>query len=190
MTLQEQYELLEKTIRSYNPSADFPKIRAAYEHAEASHEGQKRKSGEPYIIHPLAVAQIVAEELKLDSESIEAALLAHELVKVKCLENCEYTPKEALEGIAAALEAEEVQVVGNKFILFKVSPEKRKYDLVNLCEIEEKKEKKPAKEAVKGTKKIGSKANKGRAPGKKPASGGFEKSGPEKYGYRISKRKG
>ena len=123
-------------------------------------------------------------------KSIEAALLAHELVKVKCLENCEYTPKEALEGIAAALEAEEVQVVGNKFILFKVSPEKRKYDLVNLCEIEEKKEKKPAKEAVKGTKKIGSKANKGRAPGKKPAPFGAEKSSSEKYGYQISKRKG
>lgn len=123
-------------------------------------------------------------------KSIEAALLAHELVKVKCLENCEYTPKEAMEGIAAAIDAEEVQVVGNKFILFKVSPEKRKYDLVNLTEIEEKKEKKPAKKEIKGTKKPDSKANKGRAPGKKPASGGFEKSGPEKYGYRISKRKG
>lgn len=122
-------------------------------------------------------------------KSIEAALLAHELVKVKCLENCEYTAKEALEGIAAALEAEEVQVVGNKFILFKVSPEKRRYDLVNLCEIEEKKEKKPAKETVKGTKRPGSKANKGRAPGKKPQAAEGTTSGAEKYGYRISKRK-
>ncbi|MDE6456169.1 MAG: bifunctional (p)ppGpp synthetase/guanosine-3',5'-bis(diphosphate) 3'-pyrophosphohydrolase, partial [Dysosmobacter sp.] len=49
-------------------------------YADRGHEGQKRKSGEPYIIHPLAVAQIVAEELKLDSESIEAALL-HDVIE-------------------------------------------------------------------------------------------------------------
>ncbi|MBQ8389627.1 MAG: bifunctional (p)ppGpp synthetase/guanosine-3',5'-bis(diphosphate) 3'-pyrophosphohydrolase [Oscillibacter sp.] len=80
MTLQEQYELLEKTIRGYNPAADFEGIRAAYEYAERAHADQKRKSGEPYIIHPLAVAQIVAQELKLDSESIEAALL-HDVIE-------------------------------------------------------------------------------------------------------------
>ncbi|MBQ2995957.1 MAG: bifunctional (p)ppGpp synthetase/guanosine-3',5'-bis(diphosphate) 3'-pyrophosphohydrolase [Oscillibacter sp.] len=80
MTLDEQYELLEKTIRAYNPAADFAGIRAAYEYAEKAHDGQKRKSGEPYIIHPLAVAQIVAQELKLDSESIQAALL-HDVIE-------------------------------------------------------------------------------------------------------------
>ena len=80
MTIQEQYDLLEKTVRGYNPSADFAQIRAAFEFADKAHEGQKRKSGEPYIIHPLAVAQIVAEELKLDSESIEAALL-HDVIE-------------------------------------------------------------------------------------------------------------
>ena len=80
MTIQEQYELLEKTIRGYNPAADFDHIRSAFEDADRCHEGQKRKSGEPYIIHPLAVAQIVAEELKLDSESIEAALL-HDVIE-------------------------------------------------------------------------------------------------------------
>ncbi|CDC68446.1 MULTISPECIES: bifunctional (p)ppGpp synthetase/guanosine-3',5'-bis(diphosphate) 3'-pyrophosphohydrolase [environmental samples] len=80
MTIQEQYEHLEKTVRGYNPSADFTHIRAAFEFAQKAHEGQKRKSGEPYIIHPLAVAQIVAEELKLDSESIEAALL-HDVIE-------------------------------------------------------------------------------------------------------------
>ena len=80
MTVQEQYGLLEKTIRGYNPAADFDHIRAAFEYADRCHEGQKRKSGEPYIIHPLAVAQIVAEELKLDSESIEAALL-HDVIE-------------------------------------------------------------------------------------------------------------
>ncbi|WP_297870069.1 bifunctional (p)ppGpp synthetase/guanosine-3',5'-bis(diphosphate) 3'-pyrophosphohydrolase [uncultured Oscillibacter sp.] len=80
MTVQEQYELLEKTIRGYNPAADLGHIHAAFEYADQCHQGQKRKSGEPYIIHPLAVAQIVAEELKLDSESIEAALL-HDVIE-------------------------------------------------------------------------------------------------------------
>lgn len=79
MTLQEQYDLLEKTIRSYNAAADFDQIRAAFEYADKCHEGQKRKSGEPYIIHPLAVAQIVADQ-KLDSESIIAALL-HDVIE-------------------------------------------------------------------------------------------------------------
>jgi GTP pyrophosphokinase len=74
-TIQEQYEKLEATVRDYNPAADLVRIRAAFDFADRCHEGQRRKSGEPYIIHPLAVAQIVAEELKLDSESIEAALL-------------------------------------------------------------------------------------------------------------------
>ena len=79
MTLQEQYELLEKTIRNYNPAADFAQIRVAFEYAGKCHEGQKRKSGEPYIIHPVAVAQIVADQ-KLDSESIIAALL-HDVIE-------------------------------------------------------------------------------------------------------------
>ena len=80
MTVQEQFELLEKTVRGYNPAADLENIRAAYEYADKCHQGQKRKSGEPYIIHPLAVAQIVAENLKLDSESVEAALL-HDVIE-------------------------------------------------------------------------------------------------------------
>ena len=79
MSLQEQYDLLEKTIRSYNPSADFEQIRFAFEYADRCHQGQRRKSGEPYIIHPLAVAQIVADQ-KLDSESIIAALL-HDVIE-------------------------------------------------------------------------------------------------------------
>ena len=73
--IEEQYARLVETVRDYNPAADFIHIESAYHFAKRCHEGQRRKSGEPYIIHPLAVAQIVAEELKLDSESIEAALL-------------------------------------------------------------------------------------------------------------------
>ena len=73
--IEEQYQRLAETVREYNPAADFVHVESAYHFAKRCHQGQRRKSGEPYIIHPLAVAQIVAEELKLDSESIEAALL-------------------------------------------------------------------------------------------------------------------
>lgn len=75
MTLQEQYQHLEDTVRQYNPGANFAQIRAAFDFAAAAHEGQFRKDGAPFVTHPLAVAQIVAQELHLDSESITAALL-------------------------------------------------------------------------------------------------------------------
>ena len=73
--LEQRYRKLEDTVRSYNPSANFQQIRAAFEFAAKAHGPQMRKDGSPFITHPLAVAQIVAEELHLDSESIEAALL-------------------------------------------------------------------------------------------------------------------
>ena len=75
MTTQEQYEHLVETVKGYNPAAGFDQIRAAYEFADTHHAGQNRKDGSPFITHPLAVAQIVAEELHLDTESIVAALL-------------------------------------------------------------------------------------------------------------------
>ena len=73
--LEQRYRKLEDTVRRYNPSANFQQIRAALEFAAKAHGAQMRKDGSPFITHPLAVAQIVAEELHLDSESIEAALL-------------------------------------------------------------------------------------------------------------------
>ena len=80
MTIDEQFEKLENTVREYNPGADFKRIRESYEFAKQHHGEQRRKSGELYITHPLAVAQIVAEELHLDSESIEVALL-HDVIE-------------------------------------------------------------------------------------------------------------
>ncbi len=80
MTIDEQFEKLENTVREYNPGADFKRIRESYEFAKQHHGEQRRKSGELYITHPLAVAQIEAEELHLDSESIEAALL-HDVIE-------------------------------------------------------------------------------------------------------------
>ncbi len=62
------------TIREQNPQADLRKIRYAYYMAEEAHTGQTRQSGEPYITHPLAVAQILVE-LRMDDDSICAALL-------------------------------------------------------------------------------------------------------------------
>ena len=73
--LEQRYRKLEDTVRHYNPSANFQQIRAAFEFAAKARGAQLRKDGSPFITHPLAVAQIVAEELHLDSESIEAALL-------------------------------------------------------------------------------------------------------------------
>ena len=73
--LEQRYRKLEDPVRHYNPSANFQQIRAAFEFAAKAHGAQMRKDGSPFITHPLAVAQIVAEELHLDSESIEAALL-------------------------------------------------------------------------------------------------------------------
>ena len=75
MNVQEKYQRLEDTVRSYNPGANFDLIRSAFLYAEEHHRGQNRKDGSPFVTHPLAVAQIVAEELHLDSESIAAALL-------------------------------------------------------------------------------------------------------------------
>ncbi|MBE7005264.1 MAG: bifunctional (p)ppGpp synthetase/guanosine-3',5'-bis(diphosphate) 3'-pyrophosphohydrolase [Ruminococcaceae bacterium] len=75
MTVEEQYEHLVETIRGYNPGADFAMIEKAYRYAVVHHGEQKRKDGSPYVTHPIAVAQIVADELHLDSESIVASLL-------------------------------------------------------------------------------------------------------------------
>lgn len=71
-------ELIEK-IRSYHPSADITLVEKAYHIADNAHKDQLRKSGEPYIIHPLCVANILAE-LELDKESIIAGIL-HDVVE-------------------------------------------------------------------------------------------------------------
>lgn len=73
------YQELVDRVKKYHPSDDISMIAKAYETARQAHEGQIRKSGEPYIIHPLNVAIILAE-LELDKETIVAGLL-HDVVE-------------------------------------------------------------------------------------------------------------
>ncbi len=68
-----------KTVRLHHPKADIALIERAYAAAEKAHTGQKRKSGEPYITHPVAVAQILAD-LGIGSKTLAAALL-HDTVE-------------------------------------------------------------------------------------------------------------
>ena len=74
-----ELEPLFRTLRQYHPKADTAVITRAYETARLQHQGQKRRSGEPYITHPLAVATILAD-LGMTSSSLAAALL-HDTVE-------------------------------------------------------------------------------------------------------------
>ena len=74
-----QAEQLIERIRAYQPTADAELIRRAYDYSFRMHDGQKRKSGQPYIVHPVSVAGIIAD-LKLDAASVCAGLL-HDVVE-------------------------------------------------------------------------------------------------------------
>jgi guanosine-3',5'-bis(diphosphate) 3'-pyrophosphohydrolase len=76
---RESFEALAKNVRSYNAKADTKQLQRAYALADASHEGQKRLSGEDFVEHPLAVANILAD-LRLDTTTLVAALL-HDTVE-------------------------------------------------------------------------------------------------------------
>ena len=73
-TFEEHYAAMREAIEKHMPNADMALIDKAVEYANAKHKYQKRKDGSPYIIHPLAVAQIVAE-VGLDMDAILGALL-------------------------------------------------------------------------------------------------------------------
>ena len=86
-TKEEHYRSMILAVQRYAPNADMDLIERAYRYADGKHKDQLRKSGEPYIIHPLAVAEIVAE-IGLDSDAIAAALL-HD-----CLEDTDASSEE------------------------------------------------------------------------------------------------
>ncbi len=73
-TAEARYQSLIRAIARHAPSTDIAQVKKAYEFADLKHKKQLRKSGEPYIIHPLAVAEIVVE-IGLDLDAILAALL-------------------------------------------------------------------------------------------------------------------
>ena len=73
------YDELIASVKKYHPSTDISMIEKAYRVADEAHKGQRRKSGEPYIIHPLCVGIILAD-LELDKETIVAGLL-HDVVE-------------------------------------------------------------------------------------------------------------
>jgi len=73
------FDALQRKVRSYNAKGDLRGLEAAYHTAEEAHAGQRRLSGEAFIEHPLAVAQILAD-LRLDTTTLEAGLL-HDTVE-------------------------------------------------------------------------------------------------------------
>lgn len=91
-----QYEALEASVHQYNANADFEKCAAPLNMRREKHIHQRRKDGTPYITHPLAVAQIVAD-MHLDSESIMAALL-HD-----CIEDTDATHEEIAKLFSPAV---------------------------------------------------------------------------------------
>ncbi|MDM8239056.1 bifunctional (p)ppGpp synthetase/guanosine-3',5'-bis(diphosphate) 3'-pyrophosphohydrolase [Pseudoflavonifractor phocaeensis] len=94
----ERYQALEDKVSAYTPNLDTQRLFAAFTYADAEHHGQLRKSGEPYIIHPLAVADIVAD-LGLDVDSVIAALL-HD-----CIEDTDATHDEIAKKFGAPVAA-------------------------------------------------------------------------------------
>ena len=102
-TFEDHYASMQKAIHKYLPNADMTLIDRAVEYANAKHQYQKRKDGSPYIIHPLAVAEVVAE-IGLDMDAILGALL-HD-----CIEDTDASHEE-IEKIFGATVAELVEGV-------------------------------------------------------------------------------
>ena len=67
------------SVEAYNPGVDKELIRRAFDEAERAHRGQVRRSGEPFINHPLGVA-LICSQLHLDEQTIAAALL-HDVIE-------------------------------------------------------------------------------------------------------------
>ena len=74
-----RFETLLEKVRSYSPEADLELLRRAYVFSALEHKGQVRHSGEPYLIHPLEVADFLAD-MKLDVVAVAAGLL-HDVVE-------------------------------------------------------------------------------------------------------------
>ncbi|MCL2171996.1 MAG: HD domain-containing protein, partial [Defluviitaleaceae bacterium] len=85
------FEQLISKVSAYHPARDFSLIERAYALARDAHQGQERKSGEPYIQHPLEVAIMLANPLRADRETIAAGIL-HDVI-----EDTDYTYEDLKE---------------------------------------------------------------------------------------------
>lgn len=79
---QQPFEILANTMTAYDPATDKATLQRAYEYAKKMHEGQTRASGEPYYLHPLAVAQILAD-MRMDTTTVATAILHDTLEDTK-----------------------------------------------------------------------------------------------------------
>jgi GTP pyrophosphokinase len=77
--VQQLYRELEAKIREYRPKDDFTPLQKAFQFARKYHEGQMRDSGEPYMVHPVMVAHILAD-MRMDSVAMQTGLL-HDVVE-------------------------------------------------------------------------------------------------------------
>ncbi len=98
--MEYNYQTLRQNVEKYN-IYDFDRIKKAYDYAEKLHMGQKRQTGEPYIIHPIAVACYVAD-MQLDTDSVCAALL-HDTVE-DCGIDCGVIKKEFGQDVASIVD--------------------------------------------------------------------------------------
>jgi guanosine-3',5'-bis(diphosphate) 3'-pyrophosphohydrolase len=94
--ISEKYLHLESVIKENNPAADLARIRAAFDFAQNAHQNQLRKDGTPYVSHPIASAEIIAE-MGLDEEAIMAALL-HD-----CIEDTGVTHEEIAKKFSVSV---------------------------------------------------------------------------------------
>ncbi|MFA6308577.1 MAG: bifunctional (p)ppGpp synthetase/guanosine-3',5'-bis(diphosphate) 3'-pyrophosphohydrolase [Clostridia bacterium] len=81
--MSDGYTGLVKKIKSYNPNCDFTLLEKAYKLSKVAHDGQQRESGDPFIMHPIEVAIILAD-LELDSTAIIAAVLHDTIEDTTC----------------------------------------------------------------------------------------------------------
>ncbi len=80
LEIEREYMGLIAAAKPYIHREDEPTIRKAFEMAQEAHKNMRRKSGEPYILHPIAVARIIVSEIGMGTEAIIAALL-HDVVE-------------------------------------------------------------------------------------------------------------
>lgn len=93
----DSFSVLVEKVKKYDPNGNFELLEKAYFVSKAAHEGQQRNSGEPYIIHPVEVAIILAE-MELDSTALVAALL-HDTIEDT---TCTYDELKAQFGVEVA----------------------------------------------------------------------------------------